>query len=37
MQTLKVLAVLVFVGVGIVAYALWGRSGREASIAPAAA
>lgn len=37
MQTLKVLGVLLFVGIGIVAYALWGRSGREASTAPAAA
>jgi len=37
MQTLRVLAVLFIVGIGIVAYALWGRSGREASLAPAAA
>lgn len=36
MQTLRVLAVLFIVGVGIVAYALWGRSGREASLPPAA-
>ena len=36
MQTLRVLAVLFIVGVGIVAYAFWGRSGREASLPPAA-
>jgi mono/diheme cytochrome c family protein len=36
MQTLRVLAVLFLVGLGIVAYALWGRSGREASTASAA-
>ena len=35
MQTLRVLAVLFLVGLGIVAYALWGRSGREASTASA--
>jgi len=33
MQTLRVLAVLFLVGAGILAYALWGRSGREASVA----
>ena len=37
MQTLRILAILFIVSVGIVAYALWGRSGREASLAPAAA
>ena len=37
MQTLRVLAVLFIVGVGMIAYALWGRSGREASMPPAAA
>jgi sulfite dehydrogenase (cytochrome) subunit B len=37
MQTFRVLAVLFIVGFGIGAYALWGRSGREASLAPAAA
>lgn len=36
MQTLRVLAVLFVVGLGIVAYALWGHSGREASTASAA-
>ena len=36
MQTLRVLAVLTIVGIGIVVYALWGRSGREASTASAA-
>lgn len=36
MQTLRILAVLFIVGAGIVAYALWGRSGREASLASAA-
>ena len=33
MQTLRVLVVLFLAGVGILVYALWGRSGREASIA----
>lgn len=36
MQTLRVLTVLVIVGIGILAYALWGHSGRQASLAPAA-
>lgn len=37
MQTFRVLTVLFIVGIGIVAYAFWGRSGREASLPPAAA
>jgi sulfite dehydrogenase (cytochrome) subunit B len=36
-QTLRVLGVLLLVGLGILGYALWGRSGRQASEAPAVA
>ena len=37
MQTLRILAVLFIVGAGIYVYAVWGRSGREAGPALAAA
>src|SRR5271156_3423336 len=35
MQTLRVIAVLSIVGLGILVYALWGRAGRSRSIAVA--
>jgi sulfite dehydrogenase (cytochrome) subunit B len=36
MQTFRVLAILLFIGLFTLAYAIWGRAGRETSAAPAA-